>query len=63
MQVQHVNPYNKEHELFKNPLECVKRVLKEQGISGLWRGNFASILRHGPQQVSKHVLDHFKQYH
>lgn len=31
--------------------DCVSRTLKHEGVLGLWRGNFASVIRYFPQQA------------
>lgn len=34
--------------LYKGPIDCVRRIVREQGLRGLWRGTSATLLRDGP---------------
>ena len=66
MQVRHTNPYNVENKAYTGVIDCIRQTIKGffcfflfffqricsgQGFFGLWRGNLAAVLRHGPQQV------------
>lgn len=36
---------------YKGPLDCFKRVIAEEGVIPLWKGNFANCLRYFPTQA------------
>lgn len=36
---------------YKGPIDCAKRVLKEEGFLSFWRGNMANVYRYFPQQA------------
>jgi len=36
---------------YKNPLDCLRRVVAEEGVQPLWRGNAANCLRYFPTQA------------
>jgi solute carrier family 25 (adenine nucleotide translocator) protein 4/5/6/31 len=54
MQTQRSNPKVKSGEIqpYKNPIDCVIRVNREQGLRSFWRGNLVNCLRYAPQQGS-----------
>ena len=51
LQTQHGNQQIIGTRLYRGPIDCLNRVVKEQGILSLWRGNFANILRYFPSQA------------
>ena len=36
---------------YKGPIDCFKRVITEEGVVSLWRGNGANCLRYFPTQA------------
>merc|ERR1711933_718368 len=38
-------------ERYKGPLDCFRRVIAEEGVVSLWRGNAANCLRYFPTQA------------
>ena len=36
---------------YKGPIDCFKRVIAEEGVGPLWRGNVANCLRYFPTQA------------
>jgi solute carrier family 25 (adenine nucleotide translocator) protein 4/5/6/31 len=61
LQTQHGNQNIAINNRFKGPLDCLGRIIKEQGILSLWRGNFASVLRYFPNQAINFAFkDKFK---
>ncbi|CAH0401845.1 unnamed protein product [Chilo suppressalis] len=51
LQVQHVNKQIAEDKRYKGIMDVLIRVPKEQGITSLWRGNFANVIRYFPTQA------------
>jgi len=42
---------NKLDKPYKGVIECTSRVVKEEGVIALWRGNWANVLRYFPTQA------------
>ena len=38
-------------EPYKGPIDCFRRVIAEEGVAPLWRGNVANCLRYFPTQA------------
>ena len=36
---------------YRNPIDCVVRIYKEQGLVSFWRGNLANVYRYFPSQA------------
>eukprot|EP01032_Pedospumella_encystans_P025186 gene25186-28471_t len=36
---------------YKNPIDCIVRVYKDQGLASFWRGNLANVYRYFPSQA------------
>lgn len=36
---------------YRGPLDCFRRILSEEGVAPLWRGNLANCLRYFPTQA------------
>ncbi|XP_026331416.1 ADP,ATP carrier protein-like [Hyposmocoma kahamanoa] len=51
LQVQHVSKQIPEDKKYKGIMDAFVRIPKEQGISALWRGNFANVVRYFPTQA------------
>jgi len=48
---------------YKGIVECFKRVISEEGVAQLWRGNLANVLRYFPTQALNFALrDQFKRF-
>jgi len=48
---------------YKGIVDCFSRVAKEQGISSMWRGNMANVIRYFPTQALNFAFkDTFKKY-
>lgn len=48
---------------FESPVDCVKRVFKEQGILSFWRGNLANVYRYFPNQAMSFAFkDKYKEF-
>jgi len=49
-------------EPYKGIVECFSRVIKEEGVFALWRGNLANVLRYFPTQALNFAFkDQFKR--
>ncbi|GMT10577.1 hypothetical protein PFISCL1PPCAC_1874, partial [Pristionchus fissidentatus] len=51
LQLQHAQPTIAESERYKGIGDCMGRVIKEQGVPSLWRGNGINVIRIFPQQA------------
>jgi solute carrier family 25 (adenine nucleotide translocator) protein 4/5/6/31 len=48
---------------YKGIVDCFSRVAKEQGVSSMWRGNMANVIRYFPTQALNFAFkDTFKKY-
>lgn len=48
---------------YKGIVDCFTRVAKEQGVSSMWRGNLANVIRYFPTQALNFAFkDTFKKY-
>jgi len=50
-QVQHVHPSMSTNQHYKSALDFFTRIPREQGLTSLWRGNLANVLRYLPVQI------------
>lgn len=49
-------------EPYKGIGDCFKRVIAEEGVTSLWRGNLANVLRYFPTQALNFAFkDQFKR--
>ena len=47
---------------YKNPIDCIVRVYREQGLLSFWRGNLANVYRYFPNQAMNFSFkDRYKQ--
>merc|ERR1711912_30628 len=51
LQVQYANPNIPEEMRYNGIGDCFKRVVAEQGVAALWRGNLANVVRYFPTQA------------
>ena len=51
LQTQQINAQITHGNKYLGPIDCVRRVIKEQGFWSLWRGNVASVMRYFPSQA------------
>lgn len=62
LQTQHGNLSINECNRYKGPIDCIHRVVREQGIMSLWRGNIANVIRYFPSQaISFAMKDKYKK--
>jgi len=64
LQTQDANPRIKSGEIprYTGIINCFSRVVAEQGLVSLWRGNFANVLRYFPTQAFNFAFkDTFKR--
>jgi len=48
---------------YKSIGDCFKRVIKEEGLSSLWNGNLANVIRYMPTQAFNLAFkDKYKQF-
>lgn len=45
--------------LYRGPIDCFRRVYREQGLSSFWRGNVANLLRYFPTQAFSFAFKDF----
>ncbi len=45
-------------EPYKGIADCFLRILREEGVLALWRGNFTNVIRYFPTQVGSSVLSY-----
>jgi len=49
-------------QFYNGPIDCVKRIVSEQGIISFWRGNTANIMRYFPSQAMNFAFkDEYKR--
>lgn len=51
LQVQHSNPNIPKEQQYSGIVNCFSRVVAEQGVVSLWRGNMANVIRYFPTQA------------
>merc|ERR1712151_1096034 len=51
LQVQYANPNIPKEQQYNGIGDCFARVIKEQGVLALWRGNLANVIRYFPTQA------------
>merc|ERR1711907_851442 len=51
LQVQYANPNIPKEQQYNGIGDCFGRVVKEQGVMALWRGNLANVIRYFPTQA------------
>jgi len=51
LQVQYANPNIPKEQQYNGIGDCFSRVVKEQGVIALWRGNLANVIRYFPTQA------------
>ncbi|XP_002739982.1 ADP,ATP carrier protein-like [Saccoglossus kowalevskii] len=62
LQVQAVSKQIAPENQYKGIVDCFTRVSKEQGVSSLWRGNLANVIRYFPTQALNFAFkDKYKQ--
>eukprot|EP00898_Chlorokybus_atmophyticus_P003684 jgi/Chlat1/4316/Chrsp29S04604 len=52
LQTQDSNPQITPEKRYKGIIDCFRRVVQEQGVLSLWRGNMANVIRYFPTQAS-----------
>ena len=63
LQVQYANPNIPKEQQYKGIGECFSRVIQEQGVMALWRGNLANVIRYFPTQAINFACkDFYKVY-
>merc|ERR1719238_981317 len=63
LQVQDANPNIPADQRYNGIGDCFSRVLKEQGLVALWRGNLANVIRYFPTQALNFACkDTYKKY-
>ena len=63
LQVQYANPNIPKEQQYKGIGDCFGRVVKEQGVMALWRGNLANVIRYFPTQALNFACkDTYKKY-
>merc|ERR1712100_208746 len=63
LQVQYANPNIPKDQQYNGIGDCFTRVVKEQGMLALWRGNLANVIRYFPTQAINFACkDFYKQY-
>ena len=63
LQVQDANKNIPKEMRYSGIGDCFKRVVSEQGVPALWRGNLANVVRYFPTQALNFACkDHYKKY-
>jgi len=63
LQVQYANPNIPKDQQYKGIGDCFGRVVGEQGVMALWRGNLANVIRYFPTQALNFACkDTYKKY-
>jgi len=63
LQVQYANPNIPKEQQYKGIGDCFSRVVSEQGVGSLWRGNLANVIRYFPTQALNFACkDTYKKY-
>ena len=63
LQVQYANPNIPKEQQYNGIGDCFGRVVREQGVLALWRGNLANVIRYFPTQALNFACkDTYKQY-
>merc|ERR1712193_511103 len=63
LQVQYANPNIPKEQQYSGIGDCFSRVVKEQGMLALWRGNLANVIRYFPTQAINFACkDFYKQW-
>lgn len=61
LQTQRINPSI--DKPFLGPIDCVRRILREEGVLSFWRGNLANLYRYFPNQAITFAFkDQFKLF-
>uniref|UniRef100_A0A8C6G6V4 ADP/ATP translocase n=1 Tax=Mus spicilegus TaxID=10103 RepID=A0A8C6G6V4_MUSSI len=62
LQVQHASKQITADKQYKDIIDCVVRIPKEQGVLSFWRGNLANVIRYFPTQALNFAFkDKYKQ--
>lgn len=63
LQVQYANPNIPKEQQYNGIGDCFSRVVSEQGVGSLWRGNLANVIRYFPTQALNFACkDTYKKY-
>lgn len=63
LQNQDASTQIKADQRYKGIVDCFTRVVREQGVSSMWRGNLANVIRYFPTQALNFAFkDTFKRY-
>ena len=63
LQVQYANPNIPKEQQYNGIGDCFSRVVAEQGVLALWRGNLANVIRYFPTQALNFACkDTYKKY-
>merc|ERR1712100_724154 len=63
LQVQYANPNIPKEQQYSGIGDCFSRVVAEQGVLALWRGNLANVIRYFPTQALNFACkDTYKKY-
>ena len=63
LQVQYANPNIPKEQQYAGIGDCFSRVVAEQGVGSLWRGNLANVIRYFPTQALNFACkDTYKKY-
>merc|ERR1712193_385094 len=63
LQVQYANPNIPKEQQYSGIGDCFGRVVREQGVLALWRGNLANVIRYFPTQALNFACkDTYKYY-
>lgn len=51
------------NQFYNGPIDCVKRIITDQGALSFWRGNAANIMRYFPSQAMNFAFkDEYKKW-